>query len=150
MWCPNVFVHISGTGIANLTWMRMRVIPVWAEKPVDRTGQARARAWSDAAILWLLPPAVLPSSLWKSRHYWSPAPKGLKLENSWLGSQTIFTLVAVYTQPRPPVYILAFHAGTPEIQAESCVRGGQANAQKEAGPCWKCGGDSPDSHACVC
>lgn len=48
------------------------------------------------------PPVVLPSTFWTSRHYWSTAPDGLKLENSWLGPPTILS-VGVYTQPRAPV-----------------------------------------------
>lgn len=57
---------------------------------------------NDAARLWPLPSAVLLSALWKSRHYWSHAPDGLKLKYSWHGPPSIFPLVAVYTQPRRP------------------------------------------------
>lgn len=75
---------------------RTRVTPVWAERLSDRTDKARARPWNDAAILWLLPPTV-----WKSRHYWSPAPEGLKLENSWLGPPNIF-LQSLFTHSHVP------------------------------------------------
>lgn len=93
----SLHAHARDTGLGGKAW--------WVHGQGWRTPYcgARGRARNDAAILWLLPPAVLSSTLWTSRHCWSPAPDRLKLENSWLGPPTISPIAAVYTRPRARV-----------------------------------------------
>lgn len=83
-----------------VSWIWREIPPTISRQAHTRDtglgGKARAPPWNDAAILWLLPPTV-----WKSRHYWSRAPEGLKLENSWLGPPNIF-LQSLFTHSHVP------------------------------------------------